>query len=547
MEQAVSITAFYPELILAIAGCAALLLGPAQRATVRNAIPGVALAGVIAAVALVFFRYQEADHTGAGFVFGGVAYYVRISGLVLGVLLVLSAWGQARDGEQGEFVSMMVFSLLGLLLVAPADNLILLFLALEIVSIPTYILVTISRFNVRALEAGTKYFYLGALSAAIMAYGFTFLYGATGSITLSGAVYEMQNALSGARGPLAQNLGYIGLFLTMAGLFFKIAAVPLHFYIADVYQGSANAVAGLLGFVPKLAGFVAIFKILSLTTVWQGGSVPIYAILWVGAALSMTIGNVLALRQSNIKRMLAYSGIAHSGYMLVAVIAGPLSGTSGTMSSGMGAVLYYAVVYGIANLAAFLILGILRNRGRVCESVRDVAGLIRKEPVYALLLALAFLTLMGLPPTPGFWGKLSLFGSALSAAQASEGLSGWTYALVIIAVLNTAIGAAYYLRVVAAVLLYDEDEPAEADATAEWPSMGAYMCGVLLLIFSFYPNALLMSGLAATRSAIQSETMQVSVLDERGSDETVVAGEVEEINAAAADAAQFNMPTQSGD
>lgn len=526
MDQAVQIAAFYPELILAIAGCAALLLGPSQRVTVRNAIPGVALVGVIVAVALVFFRYQDADHVGAGFVFGSVAYYVRISGLVLGVLLTLSAWGQARDGEQGEFVSMMVFSLIGLLLVAPADNLVLLFLALEIVSIPTYILVTISRFNPRALEAGTKYFYLGALSAAIMAYGFTFLYGATGSISISGGVYEMQAALAGDRGPLAQNLGYIGLFLTMGGLFFKIAAVPFHFYIADVYQGSANAVAGLLGFVPKLAGFVAIFKILSLTSVWQNGSVPIYAILWAGAALSMIVGNVLALRQSNIKRMLAYSGIAHSGYMLVAVIAGPLSGSSGTMSSGMGAVLYYAVVYGIANLAAFLILGILRHRGRVCESVRDVAGLIRKEPVYALLLALAFLTLMGIPPTPGFWGKLSLFGSALSSAREAGAMSGWTYALVIIAVLNTAIAAAYYLRVVAAVLLYDEDEPAEADATAEWPSMGAYMCGVLLLIFSFYPNALLMSGLAATRSALQSETLQISAVEEQGG-ETVVAGEVD--------------------
>ena len=231
------------------------------------------------------------------------------------------------------------------------------------------------------------------------------------------------------------------------------------------------------------------------------------------AALSMTVGNVLALRQSNIKRLLAYSGIAHAGYMLVGVLVGPLSGAG---IDGLAAVLFYAVIYGIANLGAFAVLSILRLRGRPCETVRDVAGLLREAPAAALLMALAMFTLMGLPPTPGFWGKLSLFGSGLSLAQTpllDESLRTWTVTLVIIALLNSALAAAYYLRVIAAVLLYENDRPAEP-APREAQQMGAVLCGMLLLIFSFYPNVLLQAGRsgAPEESGVQAPTAQEAPL-----------------------------------
>jgi NADH-quinone oxidoreductase subunit N len=276
---------------------------------------------------------------------------------------------------------------------------------------------------------------------------------------------------------------------------FKIAAVPLHWYIADVYQGAASSVAGLLGFVPKLAGIVAILKVVSLTG-WQTAIGGLFWMLWIVAALSMTVGNVLALRQTSIKRMLAFSGVAHAGYMLVGVMAGP--GGEGVIGDGTAAVLYYVVVYGIANLGAFAILGLLEVRGKPAETLQDVAGLLRRSPGLALLMALAMLALMGLPPTTGFWGKVSLFGSGLALSnEAPDATRAWIIALVIIAGLNTAIGAAYYLRVTAAVLLYENDRPPEV-APRESQYMGAMMCGFLTLVFTVFPSILLNAGLSAT-------------------------------------------------
>jgi NADH-quinone oxidoreductase subunit N len=403
---------------------------------------------------------------------------------------------------------MMLFSLTGLLLVGPADNLFMLFLGLELVSIPTYIMVVLSRSSPQALEAGTKYFYLGALAAAVEAYGFSFLYGVSGSANLEVTQGAVAQALR-APGTLAGGLATAGVVLALGGLLFKIAAVPLHFYIADVYQGAASAVAGLLGFVPKLAGLVAIFKIVMLTGQWVHEDTAVFWLLWTIAVASMCVGNVLALRQTNIKRMLGYSGIAHSGYMLVGVVAGPLgsesvTGTFGGLGGGISAVLFYVVMYGIANLGAFAILGLLRMRDEPCETLREVAGLVRRHPGLALLLTLTMFTLMGLPPTPGFWGKLSLFGSALTRARLTSmpGHGPWLIGLVIVAVLNSALAAAYYLRVIAAVLIYERAEPARA-ASREAEQVGALLCGFLLLIFAFYPGGLMNASQDATTEVQQ--------------------------------------------
>ena len=426
-------------------------------------------------------------------------FFARNSTLILGFIITLVAWFQPAPTERGEFWSMTLFSLAGLLLVGAANDLLMLFVALELVSIPTYIMVAISRRNLRATEAATKYFFLGAMAAAITGYGFSLLYGVAGSASLPAVVATVADALQQAPGTLAYNLAAIGVVLSLGGLFFKIAAFPLHFYIADVYEGAASAVAGLLGFVPKFAGFLAIFKIMSATGHWDQTNPAVFWTLWIVAVLSMTIGNTLALMQTNIKRMLAYSGIAHSGYMLVGVLIGPESG-QGFLGDGTAAVLYYVVVYGIANLGAFAILGLLRVRGRACETLRDVAGLLRRHPALALLMALAMLTLMGLPPTAGFWGKLTLFGGALAGVAtelAPVEYDRWLIALVVIALLNSALAAAYYLRVIAAVLLFENDRPAEA-VPQETPHVGALLCGFLLLVFAFVPSLLLDRGREAT-------------------------------------------------
>ena len=504
-DTGISIWSLLPELILLVAGCAALLVGQARREATARWTQWLTLAAIVSAAIVVFvWRITESGANAdagpipAGLALTSLAAFVRSSALVLGVVITLVAWSEPSSRERGEFFAMMLFSLTGLMLVGPADDLVTLFLALELVSIPTYVMVVLSRRHARALEAGTKYFYLGAMSAGIMAYGFSFLYGVSGTTSLPDTVAAVTAALS-APGTTEYALATIGLVLALGGLLFKIAAVPLHFYIADVYQGAASSVAGLLGFVPKLAGMVAILKIISLTGHWRSLEGGVFWLLWIVAAVTMTVGNVLALRQTNVKRMLGYSGIAHSGYMLVGILAGPHGG-GGLMGDGVAAVLYYVVIYGIANLGAFAVLGLLRRRGEACETLRDIAGLLRRQPTMALLMSLAMLTLMGLPPTAGFWGKLSLFGSALTVSQnenLASGYQSWLVALVIIGVLNSAVAVAYYLRVTAACLLYESDEPIEL-APREAQYMGAVACGFLLLIFMFYPNALLNSGRYAT-------------------------------------------------
>ena len=490
LDMPVMLSQLLPELILILAGCALLLLGTASKEALRRCVPLAALGAVVIACMVLIFTTPEAGSIGGGLQIDGISGFVRNTTLIMAVLLILIGWTQPSLAERGEYFAMMLFSLAGLMLTSLCDNLIMLFLSLELVSIPTYVLVTLSRTSSRSLEAGTKYFYLGAMSAAIMAFGMSYLYGATGSASISTSISAAMNPEHPAFA-----IASIGLVLTLAGLMFKIAAVPLHFYIADVYQGAAGPVAGFLGFVPKLAGFVAIFKIISLTE-WIPSDAMFWT-LWIVAAMSMTVGNVLALMQTNIRRMLAYSGIAHSGYMLVAVLAGPGVGESGGIRDGFAAVLYYSVIYGIANLGAFAILALLRVRGRPAETLRDLAGLLRRSPGPALLMALIMFTLMGLPPTPGFWGKMSLFGSALSAAPNTP-YPGWMIGLVIVALVNSAVAAAYYLRVIAACLLYENDRPATT-APRELLRMGAAACGFLLLIFAFFPGILLKAGRDATR------------------------------------------------
>lgn len=496
--QLVSYAALLPEILLLAAGCIVLLFQPAESNDRPPKAAWLTLLSLIGAILLLEFGPQLGIslESCSGLEFGRLSFFVRLSTLIVGVILTLVLWIQPDPREQNEFFSMMLFTLTGLMVLGSASDLVLLFLALELVSIPTYVMVALSRQNARALEAGTKYFYLGAMAAAITAYGFALLYGVCGTASLTGMQARLTDILANPTGnPLAFSITSLGLLLSIGGLLFKLSAVPFHFYVADVYQGAAAAVAGLLGFVPKLAGFAAMFKILAACG-WQTTTGGIFWVLWTVAALSMTFGNILALRQTNIKRMLGFSGVAHSGYMLVGLLVGPHG--QGMIGDGAAAVLYYTVVYGIANLGAFAVLSVLRVRGESAETLRDVAGLLKRQPSLALLLSLAMFTLLGMPPTPGFWGKVGLFGSALSIATTSTGPQQyWLIVLVLIGMVNTAIGAAYYLRVIAACLLYESDDPIDA-IDRDAPRMGAVICGFLTLMFMFYPTALFEPGRAAS-------------------------------------------------
>jgi len=454
----------HPEIALFITTCVVLALGLWRSSVVRAATPWVAGLG-LAIAAFFSLRSPEGD----GVLPQLLPYAKTLTALIgLAILPLLSGavdrWyeREVRRGgapfdpmrvTQGEFYAFFLFSLTGVMLCATADDLIWLFLALELTSLPTYVMVAMSTPRLRAQEAGVKYFFLGALSAATFLYGFALLYGATGATALT----EIQTAL--AQGELSP-MAVLGLVLAIAGVSFKIAAAPMHFYTPDVYQGAASPVSAYLAFAPKAAGFIVLIYLLA-TVGWswgpEGAALPeaIRVLLWVMAAATMTIGNVLALLQRSVKRLLAYSSIAHSGYMVVGLIAGP--GDGRIASNGLAATLFYLLCYGVMNMGAFAVLACLSRRNEQGEmeeadDFEDIRGLVSWRPGLAWAMTLCALSLLGLPPLLGFWGKLMLFTSIIAAGEIP---------LAIVLGVNSAIAAFYYLRLVATTMLEAPDPEVE--------------------------------------------------------------------------------------
>lgn len=482
------IEALSPELILTVAATVALLLGVFGRGKASGLIFVVSIVGIAASTYATWTAggtFDGAELTGIKV--GSMATYTRLITLAIGALLVLISWHLPGAADRGEFFGMVLFSMTGAMLAGLADDLVVLLIALELVGMPTYILVATGRPDLRAQEAGVKYFFLGAMASAIAAYGFSFLYGLSGTTAIStphaGQTASIARAIAAADG--GGFVVVIGLTLAVFGLAFKVAAVPLHFYAADVYEGAAAPVTGMLGFMPKLAGFVALAKILSTT----GGDMPevVFYLIWALAAATMIVGNVLALLQSNVKRILAYSSIAHSGYMLVAVLVGPAVMAGSPISDGVGAMMFYIFIYGATNLGAFAVVGLLRANGGEGERLDDLAGLSRSHPATALALSICAFSLMGMPPAAGFIGKVYIFGSALSL----ESLDPHKYAMIVLAVvglLTSAIGAVYYLRIIASCYL--------REPTVE---VTAVRCGLLKLGVGLAALIVLAAGIAPAR------------------------------------------------
>ncbi len=415
----------------------------------------------------------QAVNSLAGIALDATSRAARWAALIVGVLLIGANFslperrpGRPRsDRATPEFFMLLLFSLAGLMLTGMANDLIVLFLALELASVPTFIAVALSRPQHGATEAAGKYFFLGALSLALLVMGLAYLFGATGQTNLNQmhARLLIQPAVPGY-------VLLIGMGLVVAGLAFKIAAFPYHVYIADVYEGSAAPVAGWLSFVPKAAGFLALARLLTVIggpaglhdlesgAVLLSGWVahPVWGwLIWGLAVATMTAGNVLALWQRNVKRLLAYSSVAHSGYLLVALLLVPETSARQVATP----LLFYLVVYGIANLGAFLVLSAVRSADpaggtREAETFADLHGLGRRRPAMAIGMAVFVFALMGLPPTAGFLAKAYVFIGAFR--------TGYDW-LVVIALLNAAVGAAYYLRIVGACWIGGAEEEAPGE------------------------------------------------------------------------------------
>jgi NADH-quinone oxidoreductase subunit N len=337
--------------------------------------------------------------------------------------------------ERGEYYTLMLFSIAGMMPMAQAGDLIVVFLALELLSIPLYVLAAFDRPKPESEEAGLKYFLLGAFATGFIVYGTALVFGATGTTSLSGIVaFVTQNGTPGM-------LLTIGAALILVGLGFKIAAVPFHMWTPDVYQGSPTSVTAFMAAGAKIAGFAALLRVFA--TAFPSIAADMTGVLWVVSAATMILGNLLAISQTNIKRMLAYSSIAHAGYILMAFVP---YGNPAVAQQSVAAGLFYLVAYALTNFGTWgVVIALERAEGRGLE-IKDYAGLGRKYPALAAAMTIFMFSLIGLPPTLGFVGKFYLFSSVIA---------GGFYGLAIIGVLTSLVSAYYYLRVVVTMYMQD--------------------------------------------------------------------------------------------
>jgi NADH-quinone oxidoreductase subunit N len=383
---------------------------------------------------------------------------IRWSVLALGLALVAISSRTVTGPLVTEYLGSLLLIIAGLMLVAVAKDLVLIFVGLELVSIPTYVMLYLGRGGNSAQEATTKYFFLSILSSALLLYGFSFLYGVAGSTELTAAARALLAPAADA--PRMVVFAKIAMVLIFAGLGFRITLVPFHFYAPDVYQGTSHLNAGMLAVVPKIAGLTALVRI--VVAGLAGPEQSLHELAGFGwqvaltlSLVTMTLGNLVALWQQNIRRLMAYSSIAHAGYMLIGVAVGlAVAGGAGDIATvdGIGAMLFYVLVYAVATLGTFALLAWLGDGERQVHTVDDLAGLWRNHPWAAAVMAVFMFSLTGLPPLAGFWGKLSLFLGALGVdaggVEPSGGLRPWFLALAVVGVLNAAVSAGYYLRVV---------------------------------------------------------------------------------------------------
>jgi NADH-quinone oxidoreductase subunit N len=399
------------------------------------------------------------------FVADGVSTVLKLAMLLSAAIALSYSWTYLKKHnlDNGEFVALVLFGTLGMMVIASAASMLTAYLGLELLSLSMYALVALKRGDKIATEAAMKYFVLGALASGLLLFGMSIVYGATGTISLGG--------ISAALGKANTTAVALGLIFIAAGVAFKLGVVPFHMWVPDVYTGAPTAVTLILATAPKIAAFALAYRLFGtgLTPAYEDWSV----ILAVIATLSIVLGNLIAISQTNIKRMLAYSAIANMGFLLLGFVGGGKEGYS--------AALFYAVAYAITGLVSFGILVLLSGRGVEIENISDLKGLNARSPWYAFLMLLAMFSLAGIPPTIGFWAKLSVIESIVGA--------GYTW-IAVIAVLASLVGAFYYLRVVR-VMYFSEPE----EGTIALPSGGETVLisanALAILLLGALPSLLL--------------------------------------------------------
>jgi NADH-quinone oxidoreductase subunit N len=401
-------------------------------------------------------------------VLDGFSVFVNALLLVSGLLGIALAYAYIkRMGiERGEYYTLLLFSVTGMMLMAQAADLIVVFLALELLSIPLYVLAAFARPKVDSEEAGLKYFLMGAFSSGFIVYGIALVFGATGTTSLSGIVGAASTSTPGL-------VLTIGAALILVGFGFKVAAVPFHMWTPDVYQGSPSAVTAFMSAGAKIAGFAALLRVFA--TAFPSLAPDMTTVLWAMAAATMILGNVVAIAQTNIKRLLAYSSIAHAGYILMAFVP---FGNKDVLPVSVAAGLFYLVSYAVTNFGAWgVVIALEKKEGKGLE-IADYAGLGRKHPLLAACMAIFMLSLIGLPPTLGLIGKIYLFRAVIN---------GGFYGLAVIGVLTSLVSAYYYLRVVVVMYMREGDPSMISEP---WLNFTTALTAVVTVAVSLYPGPL---------------------------------------------------------
>jgi NADH-quinone oxidoreductase subunit N len=490
-----------PELILLAVATAMMTAGAFVRLPRRAWSLTAAGTLVVALVALILAPAEMPDPYSAVAINDALSFYARLAFLLAGLVVLGLAHDQVDDARAAEFFGAILMMHAGAMLVAAANELVLLFAALELVSLPTYLLLYLPRRNATTQEAATKYFYLSIFSSALLLFGMAYLYGLTGVSNLKALSYLTHHLPDIPQ----REFGLIAVLFIMAGLGFRVAAVPFHFYAPDVYQGSPTVIAAILAWIPKGIGFVAMIR--ALTAVLSGPPIgaPVadkaVVLAWVIAVATMTLGNTVALMQEDLKRLLAYSSIAHAGYLMIGVAAA-FRNPPGVANSYPGAqgIAFYLATYALMTLGAFGVILALSTPERPVETVEDLTGLGRTQPLAALAMALCLFSLAGVPPLAGFWGKFQVFASALTVGEDED--ATLFQLLAVIGVVNAAIGAYYYLRIVVKMYLWPADGPA-LQPRAPWPTMIAVgACATLSLLFGLFPAPIAVAARESAAAAV---------------------------------------------
>ena len=470
-----NVMALAPEIIVVVTAALVMILD--MFVADKRILGYLGLAGLAAAFisCLVLFDSTATPLFQDMAISDGYSLVLNLIFIITAALSILVALGYLSDkGMQGgEYYALLLFSTSGMMLMGAATDLIIVFLGLEIMSIALYILAAFNRRQMGSGEAGMKYFILGAFASAFFLYGAALIYGATGSTNLA----EIGLWFTPERGNLNDPIALVGLGLLLIGFAFKVAAVPFQWWTPDVYQGAPTSVTAFMSVGAKAAGFAALMRVLMISfgdTFAPDWQIAVAAL----AVLTMTGGNIAALAQRDVKRMLAYSSIAHAGYILVGVAAATVEGVNG--------VLFYLMAYTFMNIGAFAIITVLERRNEIGSKIEDYAGLAARKPLLALTMALFMFSLTGIPPFAGFWGKLYVFRAAVDADIS------W---LAVVGVINSAISAFYYIGVVVQMYMRSPSVVEEGGNPAPLNLNGPVVvalaiAAVITVLFGFWPAPL---------------------------------------------------------